>query len=165
MRRNTKIISTHGFAPLFYNRVKWPEKGNWPLKVAGEREYPFSEADMTLPNDVLSLSAAQRNGNAVAQVDLNYASLQEDLSEIVALVLNQFIRSLGHVANLKRLRQEADYLASKLNLWTTPLRSANPVYVGRRHITKRSIHLQATNDTLFALRPSNGYQPKSIFEV
>ncbi len=71
---------------------------------------------MTLAQDVLSLSGAQSNGNAVAQVDLNYASLKEELPEIVALVLNHLIRSLRHVANLNRLRQEAGYLASKLKL-------------------------------------------------
>ncbi len=105
-----------GFAPLFYNRGKWPERGDWPLKPDNIPEYPFSEIDMTLPPDVLSLSNAQSNGSAVAQVDLNYASLKEELPEIVALVLNQFIRHLKHAANLKRLRQEVSYLVGKLNV-------------------------------------------------
>jgi Schlafen, AlbA_2 len=106
----------YGFAPLFYNRSRWPETGKWPPKFAGQREYPFSEADTTLAKDVLTISEAQSNGNAVAQVDLNYASLRTDeLPEIVALVMNQFIRSLGHVANLKRLRQETANLPGEPN--------------------------------------------------
>jgi len=104
-----------GFGPLFYNRGKWPER-DWPLKVAGVPEYPFSEVDMSLPKDVLSLSQVQSSGNAVAEVDLNYAQLTEGLSEIVALVLNQFMRSLKHLVNLKRLREETTYLVTKLRL-------------------------------------------------
>jgi hypothetical protein len=105
-----------GFAPLFYKRGNWPEKGEWPMKPINVPEYPFSERDMTLPTDVLSLSNGQSDGNAVAEVDLNYASLNEELPEIVALVMNQLIRQLKHAANLKRLREEMGYLSRKLNL-------------------------------------------------
>jgi hypothetical protein len=105
-----------GFAPLFYNRGNWPEKNEWPLKPINLPEYPFSETDMTLAQDVLSLSNADSGGNAVAQIDLNYSSLNEELPEVVALVLNQFIRSLKHAANLKRLREETNYLVSRLRL-------------------------------------------------
>ncbi len=107
-----------GFGPLFYSRGKWPERGEWPMKPINVPEYPFSERDMTLPSDVLSpLQAQNANaGNAVAEVDLNYASLNEELPELVALVLNQLIRQLKHTANLKRLREEVGYLSTKLNL-------------------------------------------------
>jgi len=104
-----------GFAPLFYNRGKWPERRDWPLKPANVPEYPFSETNMTLSSDVLSLSETQTDQNAVAEVDLNYASLSEELPEIVALVLNQLIRQLRHTANLKRLREEVGYLSRKLS--------------------------------------------------
>ncbi len=88
------------------------------MKPINVPEYPFSERDMTLPSDVLSpLQAQNANaGNAVAEVDLNYASLNEELPELVALVLNQLIRQLKHTANLKRLREEVGYLSTKLNL-------------------------------------------------
>jgi hypothetical protein len=58
------------------------------MKPINVPEYPFSERDMTLPSDVLSPSQAQNAnaGNAVAEVDLNYASLNEELPELVALV-------------------------------------------------------------------------------
>jgi hypothetical protein len=106
-----------GFAPLFYGRGEWPEK-NWPIKPVNVPEYPFAEAEMTLAPDILKPSKAQTDSAPVAEADLNYASLKvkEEIANVVALTLNQFIRSLGHLANLQRLRQEAGRLAAKICL-------------------------------------------------
>jgi Schlafen, AlbA_2 len=104
-----------GFAPLFYNRSQWPQAQNWPMKPLNIPEYPFAEFEMTLPPSILTLSDAPCGSNAVAEIDLNYASLRgkDEIVEAIAPLLNQHIRSLGHVANLRTLREECAHLVTE----------------------------------------------------
>jgi hypothetical protein len=106
----------HGFAPLFYSRGKWPDKSNWPMKPINVPEYPFAETYTTLSPDILTLSNMEGGSGCVAEVDVSYASLKarDEMANAAALVLNQFVRSLGHVANLKTLRASTEYLTTNL---------------------------------------------------
>lgn len=104
-----------GFVPLFYDRDRWFATGVLSAMASNARRYPFAERDVSLPPDLVSMSKAQSNGSAVAEVEVNYGSLSDELPEVVALALNQLVRHLKYSANLARLRQEAASLVSKLD--------------------------------------------------
>jgi hypothetical protein len=108
----------HGFAPLFYSRGMWPDKSKWPMKPINVPEYPFAEAETTLSPDVLTPTDPQNGSGCVAEADLNYSSLRarDEMANTTALVLNQFVRSLGHVANLRTLRASTEYLTGQLQI-------------------------------------------------
>jgi hypothetical protein len=72
--------------------------------------YPFCESDVSLPQDAVSLSKLQSDGYARAEADLNYASFGLELPDVVALTLNQLVRSFKHAVNFNKLRQEIAYL-------------------------------------------------------
>lgn len=97
-----------GFGPLFYSRGKWPDQ--WPMTPPNFREYPFCSSRASLPLDTVSLSELKTDGSAKAEADLTYASLGHELPDVVALTLNQLVRSLKHAVNFNRLRQEIAHL-------------------------------------------------------
>jgi hypothetical protein len=97
-----------GFGPLFYSRGKWPDR--WPIAPPNLREYPFCRSDVSLPPNTVFLSELQSDGSARAEADVSYASFGLELPEVVALTLNQLVRSLKHTVDFNKLRLEIAYL-------------------------------------------------------
>jgi len=92
-----------GFGPLFYRRGRWPD--NWPMTPLNFREYPFCKSDFSLPLYAVFVSELRSVDLSRAEVDLNYASFGLELPDVVALTLNQLLRSLKHTVDFNKLRE------------------------------------------------------------
>ncbi len=92
-----------GFGPLFYSRGRWPDK--WPMTPLNFREYPFCKSDFSLPPYAVFLSELRSNDLSRSEADLSYASFGPELPDVVALTLNQLLRSLKHTVDFNKLRE------------------------------------------------------------
>lgn len=76
-----------------------------------------SIASFPLDRTALHLVGDQstRQENPAAQLDLDYPALSQSLPEILAVVINDLLRSLGHTCHLQRLEASTRSLIQQLN--------------------------------------------------
>jgi hypothetical protein len=90
-----------GFGPYFYERIS---------------DFPYSAP---LDNRAVRLVKSPQ-GDAVAEVDLDYAGIGESLADTVSSVVNQLVRCLGHTCDLQALKLSTKAAIDWLGSGTSP---------------------------------------------